>query len=323
MRFDLTDLRVFLHACEGGSMTEAAERSHLTLAAVSARIGALEDRSGVTLLNRHRRGVSTTAAGALLARHAGVVFHQLAILQKDLDPSAAPLARPIVLLGNSSALCRPLAGLLTSLLDEHPSARITVRESGSEITVHALHMGAAEIGLISDASNTQGLTSIDLGPDPLCLIAPPGHPLAAPSSVHFHDVLTHEWIGWGEGSALHTHLAMRAFQAGKPICHKVTMPSADEVMALVARGLGISVLPVALVRPGSQQTIAVVPLADDWAHRRLLACWKPDLDNPVATSLATVIRKNWSPSHLGSCKNAGSPAPSHLPAPAPTTPHTN
>jgi len=40
MRFDLTDLSLFRHVVEAGSITRGAERAHLALAAASTRIRA-------------------------------------------------------------------------------------------------------------------------------------------------------------------------------------------------------------------------------------------------------------------------------------------
>ena len=44
MQFDLTDLRLFVRAADEGALTRAALRQHLSLAAASARIKALEER---------------------------------------------------------------------------------------------------------------------------------------------------------------------------------------------------------------------------------------------------------------------------------------
>jgi DNA-binding transcriptional LysR family regulator len=38
MRFDLTDLRLFVHVVEAGSITQGAERTHLAIGAASTRI---------------------------------------------------------------------------------------------------------------------------------------------------------------------------------------------------------------------------------------------------------------------------------------------
>jgi hypothetical protein len=63
MRFDLTDLRLFLLVTESSNITKGAERAGLALASASARIRAMEEELGVPLLERGRRGVQTTPAG--------------------------------------------------------------------------------------------------------------------------------------------------------------------------------------------------------------------------------------------------------------------
>ena len=57
MRFDFTDLNLFRHVVEAGSITHGAERSHLALAAASTRIRKMELGFGTELLVRGRQGV--------------------------------------------------------------------------------------------------------------------------------------------------------------------------------------------------------------------------------------------------------------------------
>jgi len=70
MHFDLTDLRLYLHILDSGNITAGAARSHLSLAAASARIRAMEASLGTEFLQRGRRGVTPTPAGKALAQHA-------------------------------------------------------------------------------------------------------------------------------------------------------------------------------------------------------------------------------------------------------------
>ena len=58
MHFDLTDLRLYLNILDSGNITAGAARSHLSLAAASARIRAMEASLGIEFLQRGRRGVS-------------------------------------------------------------------------------------------------------------------------------------------------------------------------------------------------------------------------------------------------------------------------
>lgn len=83
-RFDLVDLRLFLQVAEMGSITHGARRAHLALASASARIRGMEDKLGVTLLKRDRRGVSLTPAGQSVADHARLILQQVDSLQGDL-----------------------------------------------------------------------------------------------------------------------------------------------------------------------------------------------------------------------------------------------
>ena len=69
MHFDLIDLRLYLHTLDTGNITAGAARSHLSLAAASARIRAMEASLGIEFLERGRRGVTPTPAGKALARH--------------------------------------------------------------------------------------------------------------------------------------------------------------------------------------------------------------------------------------------------------------
>lgn len=294
MRFDLTDLRVFLQACDAGSMTEAASRCALTLAAVSARIRALEDEAGAALLQRHARGVSPTVAGEALARHARLVLHQAAALRRDLEPARVAQDAPLVLLANSSALLRPLHLAIADVAARHPQARILLRESGSEATVHAVHSGAANLGVVSDSVETSGTRVEPLGPDPLVLVVPPSHQLASRPSVRFADTLVHDWIGWGEGSALQMHLVVQASRAGGVLAPKFVAPTGAAVLALVARGLGISVVPAALLDGAADHAaVRVLPLDESWAGRRLLLCLRAEEQRPLARAMVEALHRLW------------------------------
>ena len=80
MRFDFTDLNLFRHAVEAGSITHGAQRSNLALAAASTRIRKMELAFGTDLLVRGRAGVTPTQAGRTLLQHA----HIAQTIQRDI-----------------------------------------------------------------------------------------------------------------------------------------------------------------------------------------------------------------------------------------------
>src|SRR6267154_74543 len=77
-------LRVLKEVAYRGSFSGAAEALSYSQSAVSQQIAALEAETGLTLLERHPRGVSLTAAGQALLRHAEDIVPRLRAGELDL-----------------------------------------------------------------------------------------------------------------------------------------------------------------------------------------------------------------------------------------------
>jgi DNA-binding transcriptional LysR family regulator len=276
MRFDWTDLQLFVHACEAGSMTAAAGRSHLTLAAASARLRGMEAQAGVALLRRHSRGVKPTSAGEALLRHAHAVLAQMAQLRGELALHGRGALGKIHLMCNTSALVHHLPPLLAAFLQKHPSIDTVVEESASHLTVQALRQGATDIGIASDAEDLTGLHTAFFCKDPLVLVLPRGHALARHRSVSFAQALDIDLVGYTTTSALHTYLSLQAAQLGKPLRLRANLGSFDAICTLVGQGIGAAVVPEAVLVKGDRR-LTVRPLSDAWAKRSLVVCALPDL----------------------------------------------
>jgi molybdenum-dependent DNA-binding transcriptional regulator ModE len=97
LRYDLPDLRLVAAIADSGSLTRAADLVHLAPSSASHRLTQLEAALGVPLFARHARGLTATAAGESLLRHARQVFAQLEQMHADLTPYASgrrPLRPP-------------------------------------------------------------------------------------------------------------------------------------------------------------------------------------------------------------------------------------
>lgn len=272
MHFDLTDLRLYLHILDTGNITAGAARSHLSLAAASARIRAMEASSGVAFLLRGRRGVTPTAAGNALARHARLLLQQAERLQQELTEYANGVKGQVRLLCNTTALSEYLPELLADFLCAHPNLDIDLQELPSLRITHALRQGAADLGIISDAVDTHGLQTRAFRDDPLVLIMPTGHPLTT-GPVSFIDSLFHDYVGLAANSALSVYLEEQALHAGFRLQTRVRADGFDGVMRMVARGAGLGIVPqAALQRWPHAEQLQAQPLTEDWACRTLLLC---------------------------------------------------
>jgi DNA-binding transcriptional LysR family regulator len=151
MRFDLVDLKLFLHVAEARSITHGAERANLALASASARIRGMEDALGVALLKRNRRGVELTGAGSSLVDHARVVLQQVDVMRGELGAFARGLKGSVHILANTSALSERLPRVLASFLSANPNISVEVEERESGQIVEGIVAGSADIGIASAA----------------------------------------------------------------------------------------------------------------------------------------------------------------------------
>ena len=271
MRIDLTDLRLFLHVHQAGTITGGAEASHLTLASASERIRGMEAALGLPLLLREPRGVVPTPAGHTLLLHARRVLRQMDDLQAELSDYAGGLKGQVRLLCNTSALSEHLPAVLSQFLAGHPGISLDMEERASSDIADALRAGLCDIGLVSDAADVAGLETFVFRADPLVLVVPQGHALSQRSAVSLADVADCAFVGLAAGSALQAHLAQQARRLGKRLVYRVRLRSFESVCRLVGEGIGVGIVPQAVaLRVARSAAVRRIGLTDAWARRHLL-----------------------------------------------------
>ncbi len=273
MRFDLVDLRLFLHVADSASITHGAERAHLALASASARIRGMEETLGVDLLKRGRRGVALTPAGQCLLDHARIVTQQVEAMRGDLGAFARGLGGSVHVLSNTAAFSEHLPRDLASFLKANPSITVDLEERESTSIAEAIAAGAADIGIATDAAVPDSIRTYPFREDRLVLVVPRSDAVASRRRVHFHEVIDRSFVGLSRQSALQRHLAGHAARLGKSLRLRVGVGSFDEICRMVETGVGIAIVPEAAARRCRRtMQIAAVGLAESWALRKLVVC---------------------------------------------------
>jgi len=286
MRFDLTDLRLFLNVHAAGTITGGAQATHMTLASASERIRAMEDSLGAPLLLRARRGVQLTPAGQTLAEHAQRVLAQVEQLQGEIGRHGGGLNGHVRLACNTSALSEHLPDLLARFLAEHPGIHIELDERPSEAIADALRNGSADIGIVSDAAALDGLAVLPFRPDPLVLVVPRGHALAGHGALALADVLDQPFVGLAEDSALQAHIGRQARRLGRQLRYRMRLRSFEAVCRMVGQGIGVGIVPLAVAaRCARGARVQRIALRDAWAARHLMLCMREGAALPLHAQL--------------------------------------
>ena len=273
MRFDLTDLGLFRHVVEAGSITRGAERAHLALAAASTRIRNMEEALGAPLLVRRRQGVTPTPAGRTLLQHARAILRQAERLREDLSAYAGGLAGQVKVLSNTNAITEFLPETLSSFLAGHPNVSNDLEERLSDEIVGLIAEGVGDIGIVAGTVDASRLTTYPFRSDRFVLVVARGHPLARLAKIGFAEVLDYDIVGLDRASALQRFLADKAARIGRPLKLRVQLRSFDAVCRLVERNVGVGIVPETTTRwAAKSMAIKVVDLTDGWAVRDLTIC---------------------------------------------------
>lgn len=277
MKFDLRDLELFAAVADAGSIARAAERAHTVASAISKRISDLEENFGASLLVRGAKGVELTAAGHALLTRARVLLNQARQLEEEMQRHAAGVRGYVRVFANISAMVEFLPGALASFAARYPDIHVHLEEHVSAAIAQAVADNSADIGIVSEQPVIDGLTTVPFRQDELVVIVQPTHALAKRGSVSFADIASEPFIGFHASSSLHQLLTQAATEHGCSLNWRIHVSSFDAACAMVAAGLGLSVVPrVAAESHFRALTLARLQLNERWATRQLFLCTRSD-----------------------------------------------
>jgi DNA-binding transcriptional LysR family regulator len=290
---DLKSLQLFVAVADCGSISEAARRTHLALAAASKRISTLESRAKNPLLERHARGTHLTPAGESMLVHARATLASLARLQSELDDFQAGVRGVIRIAANASAMSQKLPIQVGKFLTTHPAVQIQLTELGSSDTVRALRTGLADIGIFESAVVHTGIETRHYRQDKLAAVVPIGHALTRKKRITETDIFSHPLVGLHEATALNQLLARIAAQHNKVPNVRVRAGSFDAMCRLIEQGMGIGILPEESIEPQRKVLkLRCLAIEAKWAHRSHLLGF---MHEPHLTAAARALLHSLAP----------------------------
>lgn len=279
---DLVTLQILMAAAEERSFAAAATRANISLSAVSRRIADLEARTGVTLFERHDRGVTLTNAGEQLVPQLTDLFDLLENIALDLDATRGGVRGLIRLDTHMSATAGPLPARLASFRALHPDIHVQVSEQTSAEVARSVSIGMADLGMVSGTLPIPNLELIPWHEDELVVVLPPGHRLLDKSSVRFAELVGEPFIGLQKDSALLSLYRQHMQALGHMLDERAHTTSFDSVCRFVSAGLGLAILPALATQGHSVETR---PLDESWARRPLMLCMRSADKLSAATRL--------------------------------------
>jgi len=268
MHFDLADLRLFIHIGQSPSLTQGARRAHLSPAAASARIKALEAQLDTRLLYRDSRGVELTPAGHTLLTHARLVMRQVDYLKAEFTQFGGDSAGHIRIFANTTAVTEFLPEVLAGFLAQRPGVTVDLQERLSRDIVRGVLDGSTDMGIIAGPVEASGLQVMHFSTDRLVLIVPAGHELANRRQVTLKQTLAYQHIGLHDGSTLLTFLRDQVERMGETLALRIQLSGFEAICRMVEAGVGIGIIPESSAsRHSHTMNLVTIALDEPWAER--------------------------------------------------------
>ena len=272
---DLRALRYFVHVAEARSFSKAAVQLRIAQPALSRQIRKLEDEVGLALILRTRRQLELTDAGLLLLQRAHSLLRQAAQTADDVRAHGSRVQGTLTL-GVSPTICEALVPRIArECAALHPELRLSFVEGFSGFIFQRLINQELTLCLMHNPPRHRGIEIEALLTEPMYLIGPGAASKALPPAKALPPVKPGMTLGRvplvlpNRTHGLRMLVERGAAATGGHLDVAFQVDGYTTTKALVAAGLGYTVLPYSAVR----QEVGAGALSAVRIHRPALAAW--------------------------------------------------
>jgi LysR family transcriptional regulator, hydrogen peroxide-inducible genes activator len=272
----LQQLRYLVALADTLHFRRAAESVNVTQPTLSAQLRELEIRLGVQLVERSRSRVVMTPIGAEIASRGRRILREVADIRDLARRAQRPLTGTIRVGVVPSLGSYLLPHLIPDLHDGFPDLRLYVREGMASVLIHRLEEGAIDFLFHPLPVTRSELAVVPLFREPLLVVLPRDHPLAAADEIRPGDLTGETILALEPGHRLYEQVRALAEAYGAEVSHDFEGTSLDTLRQMVAMGLGISFLPALYVRSevARENLVVTRPMSGEQPAREIGMVWR-------------------------------------------------
>ncbi|ANI42380.1 LysR family transcriptional regulator [Mycolicibacterium vaccae] len=286
---ELRHLRYFLAVAETCHFGQAAEQLHIAQPALSYAIRQLENDLDATLFTRTTRQVSLTPAGEFLRIEAARILDGVDAAQRGVRRIAAGRSGLVRLGLTGTAAFSHLPKIARIVRQELPAVALDIHaDMLTPAQCDALRAGTLDLAVLRPPATGTDIEARVIDVEPLILAVSADHRLAAEPVVSLADLRTEPFIGYAAQDSAVNDAVMRSCRRAGFVPHREHgAPGTAVLLALVAAGLGVAVVP-ASVRALPLRGVVFRDLVDGGTVELALA-WRAGADQPVVDAVVAVL----------------------------------
>lgn len=243
---DVHRLRILRELAVRGTVQSTAQAMSLTPSAISQQLKLLQREAGTPLLEPHGRRIRLTEGGRVLVGHAELVIAALDRARAEMDAYSDTPNRTVRVAMFPSVATTLLPGLISRAAQG--GVRVSVEDIETPADHGRIQLDDFDIFVVhrDERENPDWRPRAEVLPllrEPLDILLPPGHPLAAHKRVPLVDLASDPWIGVALGTM--SDDIMRSLAATSGYHPRIVQRINDLhiVEKLVEAGIGVALIP--------------------------------------------------------------------------------
>ncbi len=240
--------KIFLDVIETASFSEAAERNGMTQSAVSQQIKSLEERFGVTLLERGRKHFAITPEGELFLRAGREILELYEGIHGQLDSLRNAVSGHLKIATVYSIGFHELPPYLELFKRRFPEVELEVSYRRSNQVYSDVLENRADLGLVAYPRSKKGVEIEPAWRDRLVVICPPQHRLARRKSLTLREIDGERFISFEPDLPTRQAIDAMFTEAGISVIEVVEFDNIETVKRGVQIEGALSIVPSESVR---------------------------------------------------------------------------
>ena len=272
---EIHQLRYFVAVAEKGSFSQAAAREHVAQPSLSQQIHKLEAELNQQLFDRLPRKVVLTEAGRLLLPYAREILTAIAEAGRNVAALEQEVSGKLAVGAIPSISVYMLPRLIGSFQRCYPKVTFELFEDTTDKLARRLEDGTVDLVLATLDDHSPALKHYSLGKEPLLLLVPEKHRLAAQKTIKWSDLGAEKFLLLHEEHSVAKKV--RQLLAANNLNPEIVLQGAQLVTmaSMVAAGLGVTVVPQMMVATRFIKGCAAIPFARPVPTRELILLRNP------------------------------------------------
>jgi LysR family hydrogen peroxide-inducible transcriptional activator len=270
---EMQQLRYVVAVARAGNFSRAAAQCHVAQPSLSQQIQKLEDELGERLFHRLRREVKLTAHGEIFLRRAVRILEEAEAARREAT-EARDLLRGTLAIGVLPTIAPfLLPRVMAEFTARFPGVELVVQEDTTEQLLRLAHSYEIDFALASLPLPDAQLVVQELFPEALLLALPPDHRLTRKRAVTGADLAGESLMVMKAGHCLGDQVL--GFCDRQDVRSRISFRSSQlsTIQALVAAGLGISLVPAMATQSRETVVLEYRPFRAPAPERKIVAVW--------------------------------------------------